>query len=157
MLNWNNFSQSPAEDKSDSLSSIIYENYDDEGELFDYQYTDTDWHPQSPLEDQKRVGEKDWRFSTNSIENQNSHFTVRNKNRPKYHQNHQNHARHVEDKSRKNPSLYRDILQSKLRGQPTSTFKGDWVRPFQHRNKPRTRKTPYTGSRASYIKNWLMF
>merc|ERR550532_2672076 len=73
------FQQTQAQDKSDSLATIIYENYDDNGEFFDYEYSDTDWFPQSPVEERRRPSEKKF------IENKKSHFE--NDYRPKYHRN----------------------------------------------------------------------
>ena len=40
------------------MATIIYENYDDDGEFFDYEYTDTDWFPQSPVEERRRPPER---------------------------------------------------------------------------------------------------
>ena len=130
------FRQTEAQDKSDSLATIIYENYDDDGEFFDYEYVDTEWFP--PVEQRRRPPENERKFSQNFIKNKKSHFA--DDYRPNYHKN----SPRLSDPSRKveRPSLYREILQSKLRGQQTSTFKGDWVRPHQQRKKQQKRKSP---------------
>ena len=119
------------------MATIIYENYDDDGEFFDYEYTDTDWFPQSPVEERRRPPER--KFVKNFIENKKSHFE--NDYRPKYQRN----SPRLQDRPSKSPSLYREILQNKLRGQQTSTFKGDWVRPHQQRKKQPKRKSPLAG------------
>ena len=143
-LNLIHFRRRKTHDDPNFLSNVIYENYDESGEFFDYEYDDN-WHHKPQSEDIWKNVENERKFPKKYFENKNHNFNTRN-----------DHSRQAEKYRRleggKSPatSLYRDILQSKIRGQPTSTFKGDWVKPHQTRTQKHKRKSSYPSSKATF-------